>query len=401
VIYLYSSESLPRDAFFPLDVGAEAIHNRVLEEIAAWSAQIPDYPQIMTDEWPSLFDADGRLLDPFLFNRRIFHSALPEALRPLALPFVFKVWPLDSTAADRASLLAGLEYEFTQLLEQVSLIDSKQIENNQKLSSALRVIKHDAGRTDRQLPAFVHEDGPGLTMVTQLLRAYCIFNPPIGYLQGMNDLFVPILLSFLPNWNDDSCPVDGDGAVVDHQPFLPIIFWCFEAMLRNIAHLDLLTNVTEQCKKMAGIVGELLMKVSPLVAIWMHRSGLRELLWLYADFVLLFKRSFSDDVWPVWLQMNCAPDPAHWLVYFVTAVIVIGFPSLRALPNVQITTMMEAFPGILKEMDLDRIGRTALWLAEKVPFPGGTGVEEEMVETPKFKFFETTWSGEPEIGRHE
>jgi hypothetical protein len=30
--------------------------------------------------------------------------------------------------------------------------------------------------------------------------------------------------------------------------------------------------------------------------------------------------------------------------------------------------------------------------------PGG---EEKSVETPRFKFFETAWSGEPEMGREE
>jgi hypothetical protein len=115
-------------------------------------------------------------------------------------------------------------------------------------------------------------------MVMRLLQTYCVFNPPIGYLQGMNDLFVPILLAFLPDWGDDGDPLDSDGQVLDFQPFLPVIFWCFDAMLRNIDHLKLLQNVTEQCQKLADIVFQIMAKVSPLGAIWMKRNGLKELL---------------------------------------------------------------------------------------------------------------------------
>jgi hypothetical protein len=56
------------------------------------------------------------------------------------------------------------------------------------------------------------------------------------------------------------------------------IFWRFEPMLRSISHLDLLANVTEHCKKQDGVIGNLLMKVSPPAAILMHQSGMRELI---------------------------------------------------------------------------------------------------------------------------
>ena len=70
-----------------------------------------------------------------------------------------------------------------------------------KISSAFRVISHDVLRTDRGMKAFSNENGIGLKMVTDLLHTYILFNMPVGYLQGMNDLFVPLLLAFFDDWN--------------------------------------------------------------------------------------------------------------------------------------------------------------------------------------------------------
>ena len=62
----------------------------------------------------------------------------------------------------------------------------------------------------------------------------------IGYLQGMNDLFVMIRLEFLQRWNSECMPISDDGNIIDYQKYLPKKFWCFESMLRNINHLKIL-----------------------------------------------------------------------------------------------------------------------------------------------------------------
>jgi hypothetical protein len=316
-----------------------------------------------------------------------------------ALPFVFGVHDAGETLAERESRDAQLVNEFRLLVEQVDSYTPEQIENSHRISAAFRVIRHDVSRTDRQLPAFRNSNGAGLEMVTRLLKTYCVFNPPIGYLQGMNDLFVPILLAFLPDWDDDGRPTGHDRAPIDCNPFLPTIFWCFEAMLRNIDHLKLLQSVTEQCQKLADAAFQILTKISPLAAIWMKRNGLKDLLWLYSDFVLLFKRSF-DDIWGVWLQLNCSPSPENWLAYFITAVLVRGFDALAQVKEVSITTMMDSFPKILKAIDIEKIGTTALWIAELVRPSSLPRDPVPELTVPTFRFFETDWTG-PSATRRE
>jgi hypothetical protein len=90
-------------------------------------------------------------------------------------------------------------------------------------------------------------------MLTKLLHTFTLFNPPFGYLQGMNDLFVPIILAIVGNRTEEGEPVD-------LALLMGNIFWYFEAMLKNTGQL-------------------LISSVSPLAAIWMCRRGLRDLLW--------------------------------------------------------------------------------------------------------------------------
>jgi len=392
IIHLDVSDTLPKDPQFPLAEAARANHARVLSQITKYMETLPSYTKISEEEWPSLFDEEGHLIDPDGFKQRLFHAGIDEKILSKALPFIFGVYSNKSTKKERDELDIELEKEYHQLVKQVDTYTPDQINNNRKVSGAFRVIKHDVSRTDRQLPAFKNSEGTGLSMVTRLLKTYCIFNPPIGYLQGMNDLFVPILLAFLPNWNDEGFPLDENGNILDHEPYLPIIFWCFDAMLRNIDHLKLLASVTEQCQKQAESIFQIMSKVSPLAAIWMRRNGLKELLWCYSDFVLLFKRSFTD-IWSVWLQLNCSPYPQNWLAYFVAAILILGFDQLAQITDVNITTMMDRFPVIMQSLDIQEIGKTSLWLANQVQ-PNILPVNESEQEgKEEFIFFETEWSG--------
>jgi hypothetical protein len=123
----------------------------------------------------------------------------------------------------------------------------------------------------------------------------------------------------------------------------------------------------------------------------MKRAGIQELLWMYSDFVLLFKRSF-EGIWPLWLQLNCSPHPNNWLPYFVCAVVVLSFNHLKGLPTVTITTLMEAFPRILETIELKRIGMAALWIAEHVPPHVESATGSHADQSAEFKFFEAAWT---------
>jgi hypothetical protein len=342
-------------------------------------------------DFETLFDDSGKIREPQLFRERLYHNRVDSRLRGKLLPFAVGLYDLDSTSAERARLDEELNNEFAIHREQVNRMTKNQLQNNKRLADAYRVIAHDVTRTDRQLLAFRNHTGAGGTMLTTFLQTFAVYNPPLGYLQGMNDLFVPIIMTLVPDWSENGDPTDHEGNAIDIVPLMPHIFWCFDAMLRNTGHSEMLANVTEHCPKQAARVHQLIAAVSPLAAIWMRRCGLKDLLWCYSDFVLLFKRTYAHDVWPVWFKFNCAPVPKQWLAYFMAAILIGCFEQLTELRDVQITAMMDSFPRILNDMDPDRIGKIALWLYATAPLPVDSGEHEDNLPT-EFDFFETKWS---------
>ena len=74
-------------------------------------------------------------------------------------------------------------------------------------------IRKDVLRTDRTHPYFSAEDSPALRSLTQILAAYALCNPSLGYAQGMSDLLSPILLVM----QDE---VDA--------------YWCFSSLMRTM-----------------------------------------------------------------------------------------------------------------------------------------------------------------------
>ncbi|OHT01260.1 hypothetical protein TRFO_31971 [Tritrichomonas foetus] len=457
IIHLDTCDSLPKDPSYPLNIAAEACHERVLSQIREYSANISKIPVVENE----IFNEKGQINNFEVIKKSIYQNGCPSKLLTYLLPFVIGVFKPDSTFESRAELMKELKTEFYQLYSQCTSLKASQIENHKKFLNAFRVIKHDVLRTDRQLPAFSKSTAFGLEILTRLLKTYCIFNPPIGYLQGMNDIFVPFILTYLPEWTPEGVPIIPDDIYslyissyilslpknhannetnneinndiksnIDEQinkkflcgdvppiikddeqlnakieAILPMIFWCFDAMLRNINHLCLLGDVTSRCKLIAKEIHSILMQVSPIAAIWMRRNSLDSLIWLYSDFVLLFKRSFQNSgkngLWRVWLQLNCLSQPEKSLTYFVAAIIIQCFRQLTTLPGVQITTMMEAFPKILQTIESDDVANTILWLYEKAPpkekiennYHMKNEENEKPVKRSGFKYFETKWTG--------
>jgi hypothetical protein len=317
---------------------------------------------------------------------------------PTILPWVSGLSDWHSTASDRSRLNSELSADFERLEKQLAGLLPDQIAANRRLGEASRVITHDVLRTDRQLKAFKGGDTVGTRLLTKLLNIYARHNPPLGYLQGMNDLFVPLIRALLPLdcWNDSGTPLDESGNEVDVRAIESKLFWCFDAFLKHTGHLRLLTSVTEQCRRQAGMVIRLLDRISPVSAIWMRKKGLQDLLWFYSDLVLLFKRSYAD-VWPVWLKISCAPEPAHWIVYFTTAIHILAFERMTQLPDVQITAIMDLFPKLMATLDVNFIGQVAQWVHEVAP------LEKEVIGVPAkietdFSFFAPDWSAQ--VGGH-
>ncbi|KAH0797041.1 TBC domain containing protein [Histomonas meleagridis] len=386
--YLYSCNSIPRDPDFPLYVAAESSYFRVVNKINKYIENLPKYPKISEDNISEVFDEDGRVKDEDYFRKRLYHSGVDSNLLPKLIPLIFNIHSLGSTQQERQTKEKELEQEFNVISNQVNSLFPKQIKNNKRVFDMWHVIANDVSRTDRQTMAFKHSDKTGHRMLTKLLKTFVMYNPPVGYLQGMNDLFVPIITAYFPDWNEDGEPIDSIGTVIDVDKFMHLIFWSFESMIINTGHIKMFDDVTEFCKKQMIKVHHMIGKISPVMEIWLNQNGLKNPIWCYSDFVLIFKRSF-ENVWPLWISINISPQPQNWLTYTMCAALILSFHKIMELVNEFTSVAMseKGFQEMLASLDPQYIANTAFWIYEKSPMKC-VNVKPVNEVQAKFEFFD-------------
>ena len=196
----------------------------------------------------------------------------------------------------------------------------------------------------------------------------------------MNDLFVPLILTFIPNWNENSIPIDLNGNEINIESTSSIIFWCFDLMLKKTGHIHLLYNVTNQCILLAQNVFNLLEKITPLISIWFKQNKLDELVFLYSDFVLLFKRS-CNNIWELWLKFFSSISPNSWMIYITTSIIIYGFEYFINSTDNSITTIMESFSKLMENLNINEISIIAYYISTKIP---PLNQKNNIIEIPSF-----------------
>ena len=368
IVYLNSAESLPIDPAYPLKEGAQAVHMKILEDIHNDINKLLEekkYEDITESNYKEIFDNDGKIKDPELFKARLFHANMDQKLLTFFLPFILGVYPLTSTLKEREQLDKELKDEYYVIEQQLSLLQKSAIDNYDKQKGYLDTIQKDVDRTDKNNDAFRDNDSVGCQILTKFLKMYVLYNPPISYLQGMNDLLVPIITAYFPNWDTQGHPVDENGAPLsNYEEKLPIMFWCFEAMLRNTRHTELLQDVPGMSKQIAQEVVLLLKKISPLCEIWLIRNHLSQLEWCYSVFVLLFKRTFKENIWATWVRFNTSTLPGKFLVLFVTSIILEDLIYFSNLKDISVTSVMQNFSDIAVKNDPRTYCEISNWISD-------------------------------------
>jgi hypothetical protein len=363
ILFLDSEKLIPRDHLYPMGAVARASNQRRLEAIQR-SASGDHGGQICESEWNGLFDNEGRLRDPERFRERLFFEGIESRLLVRALPFILSVFPWDSTEKERRVLKAELAREYEIFEKQCQGYLPCQMAANKNRAASFRVIKHDVERTDRSEVAFSHNDSTGLKMVDRILKCFCVYDPTVGYLQGMNDLLVPILLTYFPKWNEESRPIDGNGDLIgDWETRLPEMFWALDGLFRKVNHTSLLRDVNAQVLRIALQVERVVRRLSPLACLWLHRYRLMHMQWALADFIILFKRSVPD-VWPIWVQINASPDPCNWPTLMMGALLILTFDQISRFPDPSMSVIMEEFPRMIQAIDQKTLARFTHFIFE-------------------------------------
>ena len=126
-----------------------------------WTALIQDYTAVAT-KLPHLLAAK-------------LQQGLPSKLRGL-------IWQSMSQASS-----TYLETMYSQLLSESSPYD--------------KIIQRDLARTFPAVEMFKEENGLGQTMLWNVLKAYSLYDPLVGYCQGLGFLVGPLLMNVSISWN--------------------------------------------------------------------------------------------------------------------------------------------------------------------------------------------------------
>lgn len=384
-IVLLSKSHFLLERGYPAGFVERTIVNIQKDKINKEINECPAYKEIKKEEIDQLFDKKGKIIDPELFRNRLYFAGIELSLLEEVLPFILGLYPYDSTFEDRNIIDEKCKNDFQIYYEQMKSQLPEQIKNQYKKDNTYRVIKHDVERTDRNIPLFKNKDGIGLKIIRDLLQTYSIYNPQVCYLQGMNDLMVPIILTYITNVNDDGIPINKDGTIMDYKVLYPKLFWLFDALLKNTGHISFLISINTNKVRNLEIITEIIKSNSPIIFEWLKNNDLLEYQWIYSEYILLFKRTFGN-IWRIWLALNCSIDSVNWMPYLIAAIIIDSFNEIALMSQVSIIKMMSQFPKILQQIDVDRISKIAFWIYNKNPVYISNRIEDD--EQENFDFFE-------------
>lgn len=134
-------------------------------------------------------------------------------------------------------------------------------------------VDKDVVRTDRSNQFFQGENNPNVEIMRRILLNYAVFNPDMGYCQGMSDLVAP-LLSEIQDESDT--------------------FWCFVGLMENTIFIS--SPRDEDMEKQLMYLRELLRLMLPRFHQHLTRLGEDglQLLFCHRWILLCFKREFPD-----------------------------------------------------------------------------------------------------------
>ena len=364
VLNFYDKQnSLPKDPGFPLT--SMALCN--VQQFNEQYRKSEKMQKIEKEEWPSFFDEEGKFINYKEVKERCKFAGIDHSLIPDLLLFITGVFSPDSTYKERETLKQKLIIEYNCLKKQSQTLTDDLLANNQLIRQYATTIRKDVNRTDRNLKCFINQDGEGLKILTDLLNCYLLNTPDILYLQGMNDIIVPILTAFIPEWDDQSNPICDN---LDEK--LALVFWCYTGLLHILNHEFLLKDVTYS-EYISHHALSYIGNVSPALKIWYFSQNLTTLTFAFSEYIYLYKRTF-DDIWRIWIYFLCFDKPEYSLAIFTASIFISSYPQILTFKNWKEATMNVQFPKLLKTLDVQEL----LFISSKIYDPNIIAPYEKM-----------------------
>ncbi|XP_040100692.1 TBC1 domain family member 16 isoform X4 [Oryx dammah] len=168
------------------------------------------YRRLDVAAWLRHLNALGQVEEEYKLRKAIFFGGIDVSIRGEVWPFLLRYYSHESTSEEREALRVQKRKEYAEI--QQKRLSMTPEEHRAFWRNVQFTVDKDVVRTDRNNQFFRGEGNPNVESMRRILLNYAVYNPAIGYSQGMSDLVAPILAEVL----DESDT-----------------FWCFVGLMQN------------------------------------------------------------------------------------------------------------------------------------------------------------------------
>uniref|UniRef100_A0A3B4U3F7 TBC1 domain family, member 16 n=1 Tax=Seriola dumerili TaxID=41447 RepID=A0A3B4U3F7_SERDU len=229
------------------------------------------YRRLDVTTWLRHLNHTGQVEEEYKLRKAIFFGGIDPSIRGEVWPFLLHYYSYDSTSQEREAWRLQKRSHY-QDIQQRRLSMSPE-EHSEFWRKVQFTVDKDVVRTDRSNHFFRGENNPNVEIMRRILLNYAVFNPDMGYCQGMSDLVAPLLTEI----QDESDT-----------------FWCFVGLMENTIFIS--SPRDEDMERQLMYLRELLRLMLPRFHQHLTRLGEDglQLLFCHRWILLCFKREFPD-----------------------------------------------------------------------------------------------------------
>ncbi|XP_068194046.1 TBC1 domain family member 16 isoform X2 [Antennarius striatus] len=213
------------------------------------------YRRLDVTVWLRHLNENGQVEEEYKLRKAIFFGGIDPSIRGEVWPFLLHYYNYDSTSQEREAWRLQKRAQYHDI--QQRRLSMSPEEHSEFWRKVQFTVDKDVVRTDRSNHFFRGENNPNVEIMRRVLLNYAVFNPDMGYCQGMSDLVAPLLTEI----QDESDT-----------------FWCFVGVMENTIFISSPRDEDMERQLHLTRLGE---------------DGL-QLLFCHRWILLCFKREFPD-----------------------------------------------------------------------------------------------------------
>uniref|UniRef100_A0A8C6TKG0 TBC1 domain family, member 16 n=1 Tax=Neogobius melanostomus TaxID=47308 RepID=A0A8C6TKG0_9GOBI len=259
------------------------------------------YRRLDVTTWLRHFNHSGQVEEEYKLRKAIFFGGIDPSIRGEVWPFLLHYYSCDSSSEEREAWRLQKRAHY-QDVQQRRLSMSPE-EHSAFWRKVQFTVDKDVVRTDRSNQFFQGENNPNVEIMRRILLNYAVFNPDMGYCQGMSDLVAP-LLSEIQDESDT--------------------FWCFVGLMENTIFIS--SPRDDDMERQLMYLRELLRLMLPHFHQHLTRLGEDglQLLFCHRWILLCFKREFPDtDALRMWEACWAHYQTDYFHLFLCVAIIVL------------------------------------------------------------------------------